>query len=88
MSDFRGRLDEIPFDFGQMLGVLSPRPIFVNAPLNDSNFRWKSVDRCVAEARRISPDSMIEVDHPESDHDFPDAQREKAYALFEKALKQ
>jgi len=53
MSDYRGRLDEIPFDFTEMLGALAPRRVYVNAPLGDGNFRWKSVDRCVAAAAPI-----------------------------------
>ena len=73
-----------------MLGALAPRPMFVNAPLNDSNFRWKSVDRCVAAAAPIyellGAKDNIEVAHPDCDHDFPDAMRERAYALLKRVL--
>ncbi|MBP85926.1 MAG: pectic acid lyase [Planctomycetaceae bacterium] len=48
LSDYRGKLEEIPYDFHELLGALAPRPLFVNAPLHDSNFRWKSVDQCAA----------------------------------------
>jgi pimeloyl-ACP methyl ester carboxylesterase len=91
MADYRWRLDEIPFDFTEMLGALAPRPVFVNAPLHDSNFRWKSVDRCVAAAAPIyellgGPDA-IEVEHPDCDHDFPNEMRERAYGVLERVLK-
>ncbi len=87
MSNYRGKLDTIPFDFGEMLGALAPRPVFVNAPLHDSNFRWKSVDRCVAEAKARYGHNRIEVEHPDCDHDFPNEMRERAYELMEKTLK-
>jgi dienelactone hydrolase/predicted neuraminidase len=91
MADYRGRLNGIPFDFTEMLGALAPRPVFVNAPLHDSNFRWKSVDRCVAAAgpayRLTGAEGGIEVEHPDCDHDFPDEMRERAYSLFESVLK-
>lgn len=90
MADYRGKLDEIPFDFTEMLGALAPRPVFVNAPLHDSNFRWKSVDRCADAARPIyellgAPDG-IRVEHPDCEHDFPEEMRERAYGLLEKVL--
>ena len=91
MSNYRGKLESIPFDFTEMLGVLTPRPIFINAPLGDRNFRWKSVDRCVRAARQVDElfeaSNRIDVEHPNCDHDFPDPMRKKAYALLERVLK-
>ena len=61
------------------------------APLRDSNFHWQSVDKCVEAARKVyalhGSENAIQVEHPDSVHDFPDAQREKAYALIERVLK-
>lgn len=91
MSDYRGRLNDIPFDFTELLGALAPRPIYINAPLGDSNFRWRSVDRCVAAADPLyklwGAENRITVEHPDCDHDFPQAQREAAYKTIEAALK-
>lgn len=91
LAAYQGRLAEIPFDFPELLAVLAPREVFINAPLKDSNFRWQSVDRCVEAARKIytlhGAAAAIQVEHPDCDHDFPDAQREKAYALIERVLK-
>lgn len=91
MSNYRGKLDEIPFDFTEMLGALAPRPVYVNAPLNDSNFRWKSVDRCSAAAQPVykllGAEGKLVVEHPDYDHDFQDPQREAAYAMFDSVLK-
>lgn len=91
MANYRGRLNEIPFDFDELLAVLAPRPIFVNAPLKDANFQWKSVDRVVATAREVyalhGAGDAIAVEHPDCPHDFPKEQREHAYVFIEKALK-
>ena len=85
------KLEEIPFDFYEMIGALAPRTCFINAPLNDSNFKWKSVDNIVAEASKIYklfgvPQNLM-VRHPESTHDFPDAERFEAYQILESKLR-
>lgn len=90
LAAYRGRLGELPFDFDDLLAALAPRPIFVNAPLRDSNFKWRSVDRLVATARETyallgAPDA-ITVEHPDSPHDFPSDVRRRAYAFLEKTL--
>lgn len=90
LADYRGRLEEIPFDFAEILGAIAPRPIYVNAPLHDSNFVWQSVDRCVAAAQPIyqllgAPNALT-VEHPDIDHNFPDAQREAAYRTLQQVL--
>ncbi|MCA9269981.1 MAG: acetylxylan esterase [Planctomycetales bacterium] len=91
MSDYRGRLDAIPFDFTELLGALAPRPVYVNAPLGDGNFRWKSVDRCARAAepvyRLAGADGRLVVEHPDCVHDFPAAQREAAYKTIDSVLK-
>jgi dienelactone hydrolase len=91
LADYQGRLQEIPFDFYELIAALAPRPIFINAPLGDSNFQWRSVDRIVAAAKPVyqllgKPDG-IHVEHPDSPHDFPDAMRPMAYQLFDSVLK-
>lgn len=92
LLNYAGRLADIPFDFHELLGALAPRPVFVNAPLRDSNFQWQSVDRCIAAARQIytlhgAAADRLTVAHPDTEHDFPEAQRETAYRLFDSVLK-
>lgn len=91
LSDYRGKLEEVPFDFHELLGALAPRPLFVNAPLHDSNFRSHSVDRCSAAAQPIykllGAEGRLLVKHPDSSHDFPDALREGAYQTLDSVLK-
>jgi hypothetical protein len=70
---------------------VAPRPLFVNAPLHDSNFRWESVDRCAAAARPVykllGGEGNLIVEHPNCDHDFPNEMREKAYQTLDSVLK-
>ena len=90
LSNYRGRLTEIPYDFQELLGALSPRPVFVNAPLRDGNFRYRSVDRCAKAAkpiyRLLGATGRLVIRHPDSDHNFPDAMREEAYCTIDGVL--
>jgi lysophospholipase L1-like esterase len=90
LAGYRGRLQEIPFDFHEMIGALAPRHVLIIAPIKDDNFRAASVDRIVAAARPIfavygQPD-RLRVEHPDCGHDFPKEMREKSYALIDSVL--
>ena len=91
MSNYRGQLETIPFDFHELLGALAPRPLFVNAPLHDSNFRWQSVDRCATAARPIykllGGEGKLVIEHPDCDHNFPDEMRAGAYRTIDSVLR-
>lgn len=82
--------ETIPFDFYELVAALSPRGIFINAPLRDSNFCWDSVDRIVNAARAVYAlhgiPQNIEVRHPDCEHDFPDAERSAAYEWLKQRL--
>lgn len=84
-------LEEIPFDFHDMIAALAPRPFLAVAPLRDANFKWQSVDRIIAAAARVyalyGAEDALAVEHPDCEHDFPDAMRERAYQLFAQHLK-
>ena len=91
LAGYRGRLEEIPFDFHELIGALAPRHVLIIAPLRDSNFQADSVDRIAAAARPIfalygHPD-RLRVQHPDCEHDFPEEMRETAYALFDSVLR-
>ena len=74
----------------ELVAALAPRGLFVNAPLRDANFRWRSVDRVVAAARPVhallGSEALLVVEHPDCEHDFPTAQREQAYAWMQRVL--
>lgn len=91
LLEYRERLAEIPFDFYELLGALAPRPLFINAPLEDANFNHASVDAIVRAARPVyqllgRPDG-ITLEHPAGGHDFPSPTRERAYEFLERALR-
>lgn len=91
LSDYRGRLEEIPYDFHELLAALAPRPLFVNAPLHDSNFVATSVDRCADAARPVykllGDEKNLVIRHPDSNHNFPDDMRAEAYELIDSVLR-
>jgi hypothetical protein len=88
---YRDRLEEIPFDFHEMVGALAPRGCFISAPLRDDNFKWQSVDRVAAAARQVyrlyGKDGELIVKHPDCEHDFPPEIRELAYAFLDARLR-
>jgi dienelactone hydrolase len=90
LADYKGRLEEIPFDFHEMIGALAPRHVLIIAPKKDSNFRADSVDRIAAAARPVfkllGHEDRLKVEHPDCEHDFPPELREAAYMLFDMAL--
>lgn len=91
MGDYLGRAQEVPFDFYELIACLAPRHVYVNAPLRDANFRWQSVDRIADAAlplfRLHQAESHLQIAHPDSDHDFPDAERFASYELISRVLR-
>lgn len=91
LAEYRGRLQDIPFDFHELIGSLAPRHVLIVAPMKDSNFRHDSVDRVAAAAREVfklhGHNERLRVEHPDCDHDFPNEMRQLAYELFDRTLK-
>lgn len=91
LSNYRGKLETIPFDFHELLGALAPRPLFVNAPLNDHNFQFKSVDECAAAAQPVydllDAKGNLIINHPDCSHDFPEEIRVEAYRFIDAVLR-
>jgi dienelactone hydrolase len=91
LAAYAGRLQEIPFDFHELVGALAPRAFLAIAPLGDTNFKWQSVDRVIAAARPVyalhGAPERLEVAHPDCAHDFPPDMREKAYRWLERFLR-
>lgn len=91
LAEYRGRLQQIPFDFHELVGSLAPRQVLIVAPLKDSNFRHDSVDRVAAAAREVfklyGHEDHLRVEHPDCGHDFPNEMRQLGYELFDRVLK-
>ena len=91
LLDYAGRLEEIPFDFHELVGALAPRVCFISAPLGDTNFKWRSVAGIASAAKPVyqlfgAPENL-HVEHPDCGHLFPMEMREKACRLLEENLR-
>ena len=91
LAEYRGRLGEIPFDFHELIGALAPRPVFINAPLRDVNFKSRSVDEIVKAASQVyrlyGVPQNLRVEHPDCEHDFPPDIRDEAYRFLDAHLR-
>lgn len=91
LREYRGRLEEIPFDFHELIGALAPRHVMIVAPLHDHNFQTDSVDRIAAAALPVfalyGHAERLRVEHPDCTHDFPEEMRKAAYALIDDVLR-
>jgi hypothetical protein len=84
--------DRVPFDFPEVLAAIAPRPIYVNAPLHDSNFDVGGVRKCIAAAKPVyslwGAEENLTVEYPDCGHDFPDDVRQRVYAWLHRHLRQ
>lgn len=91
LAEFTERLHDIPFDFYELIGALAPRPVFINAPLHDTNFKWQSVEKIVHATepvyRLYHASRNLRLYHPDCGHDFPPEMRAAAYAFLDRVLK-
>jgi dienelactone hydrolase len=91
LLEYAEKLDQVPFDFGEIIGAIAPRHVYVVAPKMDSNFRWESAGKVVRSAGEIyklhGAEKNIVIDHPEAPHVFPQENREKAYRMMDDVLK-
>jgi dienelactone hydrolase len=81
----------MPFDFHEVVAALAPRPFLAIAPLHDANFEVKGVCEAIAAARGVyrllEAENHLAAVHPDCEHDFPPASRERAYAWFDQWLR-
>jgi len=77
----------MPFDFPELLAVLSPRALFINAPLGDRNFDVTGVKECVDFAGRVYPRERLVAVYPDRGHEFPPEIRSQAYDFLDRFLR-
>ncbi len=82
---------KMPFDFTEVLAVLAPRPFLAIAPERDANFAVAGVRECMTAARPVyelfGAADRLAASYPDCEHDFPPAERERAYAWFDHWLR-
>lgn len=80
-----------PFDFYEVLGSIAPRAIFINAPKEDSNFKYRSVEKIVAEVSKVyglfNASNRLVVRYPDVGHSFPKDLREESYSFIDQHLR-
>lgn len=89
-SEYHLRPERVPFDFTEVLGALAPRPVFINAPLNDDNFEVSGVRDCVAAAlplyRLFGVEPRLVARYPEGGHGFSTESRLASYEFLHRSL--
>jgi len=84
------KLQQMPFDFDELIAVLAPRPFFSNSPIHDSNFNVEGVRQGIASASSVyhlfQADENLQVRYPISTHDFSTEVRREAYQFIDKIL--
>jgi len=88
---YAGDPQQVPFDFYEVLAAIAPRPVYVNAPLHDSNFDVEGVRKVLARAGEVynlrGAGNNLHVEYPDAAHDFPNEIRESVYAWLDRCLR-
>lgn len=81
---------QLPFDFPDVIAAIAPRPLFVHAPKQDSNFKVDSVQKCLRMAQPVydllGAQGHVEAIYPEGGHGFPLEARQEAYGFLDRVL--
>jgi pimeloyl-ACP methyl ester carboxylesterase len=82
---------KMPFEFGDVISALAPRPFFASAPLNDSNFDVQGVRDCIEAAapiyKSLRAGDRLRAIYPDAGHEFPETARREAYQWIDRWLK-
>src|SRR5205823_5287536 len=82
-TKYKSSPDQMPFDFAEVIAAIAPRAVFVVAPLHDDNFDVNGVREVLATAapiyKLLGVPEHLQAVHPDSAHDFPDAERKQSY---------
>ncbi|CAN5491119.1 hypothetical protein BH09VER1_BH09VER1_51850 [soil metagenome] len=88
-SHFNSRAERLPFDFPDVMMALLPRPLFINAPIDDF-MKQAGVQECVDLLAplygKYGEPAALEAHFPQGGHDFPPDVREAAYKFIEKHI--
>ncbi|MDO5552314.1 MAG: alpha/beta fold hydrolase [Planctomycetia bacterium] len=81
----------LPFDYNEILALIAPRTILINAPLKDDNFDPQGARECTESARKVyelygRPDGLLLL-QPNDLHDFPPEIRKTVYDMLDREFK-
>lgn len=84
-------INQMPFNFHEVIAALAPRAFFSCSPLKDSNFDVAGVRKGIAAASGVyallKAPEKLQVRYPDAGHDFPSEVRLEAYRFVDKILK-
>ena len=87
---FNNDIEQLPFDFHELLGTLAPRPVFVFAANQDDDFDVTGVREVVASARHAyhwyDGEHNLQESYAQVPHSFPRAARNQAYGFLDRVL--
>lgn len=87
---YKNNADDVPFDFPELIGCFAPRAFLASSPIRDSNFDVSGVRDSINIASTVyklfGVPENLQVNYPDSDHDFPANARRVAYDFLEKHL--
>ncbi|MSR32847.1 MAG: acetylxylan esterase [Gemmataceae bacterium] len=90
-SVYKLKVELVPFDFPEILGAIAPRPLFISAPMKDSNFEVSGVRDCVDAANPVyklqGGQGNLRAVYPDCGHDFPPECRRIAYDWLAKVFR-
>jgi putative membrane-bound dehydrogenase-like protein len=82
--------DRVPFDFYEVVAAFAPRAFLSISPLADDNFEVAGVKKPIPAAEEVyrlfAAADRLQARYPDCAHDFPTAEREAAYAFFDRQL--
>ncbi len=85
-SEFGCDPARMPFDFSDVLALIAPRPVFVNAPLGDDNFSVEGVRECLDAVGSLFPAGRLAAEFPDFGHGWPEPVRGRAWSWLERVL--
>ena len=89
-SEFGSRAENMPFDWPDVLSLIAPRPVFINAPVDDDCFRVEGVRECQTEWESWPTSAVSAIQsqwhYPNCGHDFPPDLRELAWQFVSSVL--
>ncbi|MFD2890180.1 alpha/beta hydrolase family protein [Chitinophaga cymbidii] len=87
----RYKLENIPFDFPEVIAAIAPRAFFSNSPVKDGNFDVEGVKKGIREAAEVyqflGAAGHLQVRYPDAGHDFPEDVRMEAYRYIDEILR-
>lgn len=87
---YQSNPDQMPFDFTDLIAALAPRAFLAVAPQQDHNFEVSGVRDVMAAVapiyRLYSAENKLQALYPDCAHEFPPADRQRAYEFLTKSL--